>query len=415
MTSRPLEGIRVVDLTTFLSGPFGTQILGDLGADVIKVEPFSGDSSRAIPPHFVGEESAYFLGNNRNKRSIAVDLKTPDGLEVVLRLIASADVVIENFRPGICKRLGLDPEELRKERPELVWASISGFGQTGELKDQPAYDMIVQAMSGVMSLTGEPDGSPVRLGIPAGDLVAGMYAALGILASLVERRRSGEGATIDISMLDGQLAMVSYQAVYAMLSGIAPKPQGSGHDSIPTYRSFLAGDGRKLVVTANTHRMWEGLCAALGLGGLPADARFLNGSQRLKNKDALWAELEPVFLTRGAADWVSEFRRRGVPAALINNVPEALEEARRYGRNMVVTLDDHDGHRVDVLGNPIKFVREPEDPRDGEWTYPPRLGEHTESIMQSLGFDRSHIDAMVASGAVKSLVAVPIVEPGRRP
>jgi crotonobetainyl-CoA:carnitine CoA-transferase CaiB-like acyl-CoA transferase len=274
----PLNGVRVVDLTTFLSGPFCTQILADLGAEIIKVEPFGGDSSRAIPPHFVGDDSAYYLGNNRSKRSIALDLKSPEGLRIARDLIARSDVVVENFRPGVCERLGLDVDALRAERPDLVWASISGFGQTGPWRDRPAYDMIVQALSGVMSLTGEVGRAPVRAGVPIGDLVAGLYAAIGVLAGLAERGRGvAGGRTIDVSMLDCQLAMLSYQAVYAMHSGTTPAPQGRAHDSIPTYRAFTAGDGRALVVTANTERMWAGLCHVLGLSHLVDEPRFADG------------------------------------------------------------------------------------------------------------------------------------------
>ncbi|MDB5819276.1 MAG: carnitine dehydratase [Rhizobacter sp.] len=284
----PLAGYRVLDLTTFLSGPFCTQILADLGAEVVKLEAPEGDSSRAIPPHFVEGDSAYYLGINRNKQSLAVDMKNPDGLALVRKLIAEADVVVENYRPGVAMRIGLDIEALRKARPSLVWASISGFGQTGPWKDKPAYDMIVQALSGVMSLTGEPGRPAVRLGIPAGDMVAGMYAAIAINAALADRERHGEGRTIDVSMLDCQLAMLSYQSTYALVAGTTPHAQGARHDSIPTYRSFVARDGRELVVTANTERMWRGLCDGLGLGSLPPDPRFASGGKRLKNRHALW-------------------------------------------------------------------------------------------------------------------------------
>ena len=270
----PLAGLRVLDLTTFLSGPFCTHILADLGADVVKVESLDGDSSRHIPPFFVGPDSAYFLAANASKRSIAVNLKSPEGQAIAADLALRSDVLVENFRPGVSARLGLDPALLQARHPALVWASISGFGQTGPWRDRPAYDIIVQALSGVMSLTGMPDAPAMRLGIPAGDLVAGMYAAVAVLAALAERSRTGRGGRADISMLDGQLSMLSYQALYATVGGITPQPQGSRHDSIPTYRSFRGGDGRELVVAANTERMWAGLCDALGLARLVTDPRF---------------------------------------------------------------------------------------------------------------------------------------------
>jgi CoA:oxalate CoA-transferase len=398
--SRPLDGIKIVDLTTFLSGPFGTQILADLGAEVLKVEPLSGDSSRAIPPHFIGEDSAYFLGNNRNKRSIAVDLKSDDGKAIALELIAGADVVVENFRPEVCQRLGLDPEKIRAQQPSLVWASISGFGQTGEFKDNPAYDMVVQALSGVMSLTGEEGRPAMRLGIPAGDLVAGMFAAIGVLAALVRKQSTGAGALIDVSMLDGQLAMVSYQAVYAMLSGKTPLPQGAKHDSIPTYRSFLCADDRELVVTANTDRMWKSLCKVLGHPELIESPLFVDAGSRLTNREDLWQRLEAAFLKRPTTEWVKLLQDASVPVAPINTVTEALTQAESYGRDMVLPLSDDQGHKIKVVGNPVKFTGTFEQP--SSHSYPPRLGEHTREVLIQLGHDAASIDAMVSRGVVKA-------------
>ncbi|MCW2692786.1 MAG: putative acyl-CoA transferase/carnitine dehydratase [Mycobacterium sp.] len=394
----PLNGVRVVDLTTFLSGPFCTQILADLGAEIVKVEPFGGDSSRSIPPHFVGDDSAYYLGNNRNKRSIALDLKSPEGLRIARELIARSDVVVENFRPGVCERLGLDVDALRAERPDLVWASISGFGQTGPWRDRPAYDMIVQALSGVMSLTGEVGRAPVRAGVPIGDLVAGLYAAIGVLAGLAERGRGvAGGRTIDVSMLDCQLAMLSYQAVYAMHSGTTPGPQGRAHDSIPTYRAFTAGDGRALVVTANTERMWAGLCHVLGLGHLVDEPRFADAGSRLTHRDDLWQQLEKAFLAEDAATWVDRLVERRVPCALIKTVPEALDDARETGRGMVLDLESEDGRRISVLGNPLLLVGdEPAAPE-----FPPVLGEHSDELLTGLlGMEPAQVARLHREGVV---------------
>jgi CoA:oxalate CoA-transferase len=396
-SKRPLAGYRVLDMTTFLSGPFCTQILADLGAEVVKLEAPSGDSSRAIPPHFVKNESAYFLGINRNKSSIAVDMKVPAGLDLTRRLIETADVVIENYRPGVLQRMGLSIETLRQNQPKLIWASISGFGQHGPWRDQPAYDMIVQALSGVMSLTGEVDRPAVRLGIPAGDTVAGMYTAIAINAALADRERTGLGRTIDISMLDCQLAMLSYQSTYALVANAVPQPQGARHDSIPTYRSFIGGDGRELVVTANTERMWKGLCRALNCNSLVDDERFSTGALRLENRQALWPLLEQAFLTRSASDWVAILQKEGVPAALIKNVPEALQDARESGRNMILPLRDPDGDTVEVVGNPIKFSGE----ETSEATYPPRLGEDTEHILRTwLNMDATRINGLIEIGVL---------------
>lgn len=375
----PLSGYKVVDLTTFLSGPFTTQILADLGADVLKVEAPSGDSSRSIPPHFVDGDSAYYLGINRSKRSLAMDLKNPSALELLKDLIAAADVVVENYRPGVAGRMGLDISALCKANARLIWASISGFGQTGPWKDQPAYDMIVQALSGVMSITGEVNRPAVRLGIPAGDIVAGMYAAIAINAALADRERTGLGRAIDISMLDCQLAMLSYQSTYTLLAGTTPQPQGARHDSIATYRSFVGGDGRELVVTANTERMWRGLCKVILCADLVNDARFADAGSRLENREALWSILEPAFLKRPASDWIAPLQAEGVPVALIKTVPEALADARLSGRGMILPLSRYGNEKlVEVVGNPIKFTGTADHPA----AYPPRLGEGTKDVLR---------------------------------
>ncbi|MBR7839246.1 CoA transferase, partial [Actinospica durhamensis] len=351
----PLEGLRIIDLTTFLSGPSATQLLGDLGADVIKVESLDGDSSRAIVGPTVLGESAYFLANNRNKRSIAIDLKSPRGLEVFQRLLTGADIVIENFRPGVTARLGIDPETVLADRPTLIWASISGFGQDGPLRDRPAYDMVVQAMSGVMSLNGHPGAPAARLGIPAGDVVAGLYAVIGILAAVQARHETGRGRIIDVSMLRGQLAMLSYQALYTYLNGVAPGPQGAGHDSIATYRSFRGADGRELVVTANTPRMWEGLCRVLGVEDLIVDERFVDAANRLRHKEELWAILEARFAERAAAEWVDLLSAASVPVAPVKNVLEALEDARDAADGSLVVVANEQACFTNVA-TPIRFV-----------------------------------------------------------
>lgn len=397
-TSKPLAGVKVLDLTTFLSGPYCTQILGDLGADVVKVEPPEGDSSRAIPPHFVGNDSAYFLACNRGKRSIAIDLKAEGGAALVRRLIAEADVVVENFRPGVPARLGLNPDDMTRAYPNLVWASISGYGQTGPWAQRPAYDMIVQALSGVMSLTGPKGGPSVRLGIPAGDTVAGLYATIAITAALAERAVSGRGRRIDVGMLDCQLAMLSYQSAYALIAGVTPTHQGAAHDSIPTYRSFTGSDGRAFVVTANTQKMWRGLCSALGRESMADDPRFADGEVRLAHREALWAELESIFSTRGAGEWVERLTVNDVPAALIKTVPEALEDARVSGRDMILSLKGDSGNVIEVVGNPIRFC--------GTVTadlpkYPPPLGVDASDVLTSwLGFSANEVTEAIERGAV---------------
>lgn len=380
-SARPLKGVRVLDLTQFLSGPYGTMILADLGADVIKVEPPSGELSRTIAPHFVGGDSAYYLSINRNKRSVVADLKTAEGMALVRSLAAKADIVVENFRPGVLPRLGLDYAEMAKEQPGLIWCSISGFGQTGPWRDWPAYDMVVQALSGGMSMTGEPDGPPVRAGIPLGDLSAGMYAVIGMLAALHERRQTGKGRWVDIAMLDCQLSMLSYQAAYFLHSGQVPGRQGSGHDSIPTYRSFVASDGASVVVTANTEKMWRSMAQVLGVPGLASDPRFTGNTERFANRDALWPLLEQAFLARPAAEWMTLLIEAGVPAGVVNTLDRALLNEQAHARNMVVSLKAESGARgkaaIRVAGNPVKFAGEAEPAH----RFPPWLGEHTAGVV----------------------------------
>jgi CoA:oxalate CoA-transferase len=393
----PLAGYRILDMTTFLSGPFCTQILADMGAEVVKLESPEGDSSRAIPPHFVDGESAYFLGINRSKKSICIDMKSEEGAACVRRLIGQSDVVVENFRPGVMARLGFNIEESRAASPQLIWASISGFGQHGPWKDQPAYDMIVQALSGVMSLTGEPGRPAVRLGIPAGDMVAGMYAAIAVCAALTDRERTRKGAAIDVSMLDCQLAMLSYQSTYALVAGTHPQPQGARHDSIPTYRSFRARDGRELVVTANTDRMWRGLCKALELDSLVTDPDYATAAARLTNREALWEVLENAFLKCDAIDWIAPLQAQGVPVALIKTVPEALDDARVGQREMIQTLKKEDVS-IEVVGNPIKYSTPLPKP-----TYPPRLGEDTQEVLMTwLGCEQKTIETLCSTAAARS-------------
>ena len=395
----PLAGIRVLDLTTFLSGPFCTQVLADLGAEVVKIEAPEGDSSRRIPPYFVGEDSAYFLANNRTKRSVCVDMRAPEGQALVRDLVAKVDVVVENYRPGVPTRLGLDIDALRERNPALIWASITGFGLDGPWAKRPAYDMIVQALSGVMSLTGEPGRPSVRLGIPAGDTVAGLFAAVAINAALAERARTGRGRHVDVAMLDCQLAMLSYQSAYALIGGATPGPQGAGHDSIPTYRAFAARDGRQVVVTANTERMWQGLCRAVGRDDLLRDPRFADARSRLANREALWAALEPAFATRDGTEWAAILTENDVPNALVRTVPEALEDARRSGRGMIVAVEDGAGGTIEVVGSPIRMGSDVPAPA----RYPPALGADGPNVLSDwLGMDAGAIDALAGAGVLRA-------------
>ena len=394
---RPLAGVRVLDLTQFLAGPFATQILGDLGAEIIKLEAPSGDWSRSLPPHFIGPESAYYLSVNRNKKSVVADMKSAGGLALVKRLVCVSDIVMENFRPGVLDRLGLAYDELAAENEGLIWCSISGFGQDGPDRGRPAYDMIVQALSGGMSMTGEPGEPAVRAGIPIGDLCAGMYGAIGVLAALEARRRTGKGRLVDVAMLDCQVAMLCYQAAYFLHSGNEPGRQGRGHASIPTYRSFDAGNDTELVITANTERMWRALCGVLGREELADDPRFATNDDRYANRFELWPLLEAAFQERDADAWVPLLLDAGIPVGRINTLEAALSNPQIVHRDMVLELTAGDGRRVRVAGNPIKFA----DDVPPRAAFPPLLGENTREVLAGmLGLAEEEIEAALAAGIV---------------
>jgi CoA:oxalate CoA-transferase len=394
----PLSHLRVLDLTIFLSGPFATQMLGDLGAEVIKVEAPEGDMTRRLPPHFIDSESAYYLSINRNKSSLALDLKTEQGRALLRRLALASDVVVENFRPGVLDRLGLTYDDIAKEKPGVVWCSISGFGQDGPYRDRPAYDMIVQAMSGGMSLTGEPEGRSVRSGIPIGDLAAGMYAVSGILAAVIESERTGTGKWVDIAMLDCQVAMLTYQAAYYLASGEPPGRQGAGHDSIPTYRSFPCGDGRDVVITANTERMWRNLCRVLGLEQLAEDPRFVSNEMRYQNRHELWTRLEQAFAQKPAAEWADLLVAAEIPAAEVATLDKTFADPQIRHRNMLLDMPAQNGDRVRVAGNPLKFRDSPERPH----VRPPHLGADAVEILSSvLALRDDEIEDLKRAGVIR--------------
>ena len=396
LTTPTLAGVRVLDLTTFLSGPYGTQMLADLGAEVIKLEAPSGDLARVIEPHFVAEDSVYYLSINRSKQGVALDLKQAEGRDLARRLMLASDIVVDNFRPGVLARIGIDVAALRRERPELIWCSISGYGQTGPYAEKPAYDMIVQAMSGGMSLTGEPGRAAVRAGIPIGDICAGMYAATAILAALHRRHATGRGDVIDISMLDCQAAMLSYQAAYHLHAGTVPGRQGSGHDSFPTYRGFPTAAG-ELVITANTERMWEGLCRALSLDPLRDDPRFRTNRDRYDNREILWTLLEEAFGRRTATEWVPLLEAQGVPVGVVNTLDRVVADPQIVHRNMVIELSDADGRRARVMGSPFHF----EEAAAAVTTYPPKLGEHTARVLGDvLGLPPDELARLAANGTI---------------
>jgi formyl-CoA transferase/CoA:oxalate CoA-transferase len=396
-SSGPLAGLRVLDLSRILSGPFATMIFADLGAEVVKLEnPRTGDDTREWAPPFQGTESAYFLAVNRNKRGIAVDLKTDQGRAIARRLATESDVLVENFRPGTASRLGLGYDELSALNPRIIYASISGFGQTGPYRSEPGYDAIAQALGGLMSVTGESDGEPVRVGNSAADLGAGMWAAIGILAALHARTATGHGEWIDISLLDGQIAWLTYLAGGYFASGEVPRRYGSAHPTIVPYQALRTADGHLMVAVGND-TLWQRFAPLLGLDALVADPRFATNPERVVNRAALIPLIEAALATRSSAEWAELLAGAGIPAGAINDVSAALEHPQVKARDMVLSAEHPSAGTVRMVGSPIKLT--------GHVTAahraPPTLGQHTDEVLGELGYSPSELRTLRQKGVVR--------------
>ena len=375
---QPLHGIRVLDLSRVLAGPYCTMVLGDLGADVIKVELPEGDETRAWGPPFAEGESAYYLCVNRNKRSIVVDFKTAEGRDILSRLIKQSDVLVENFRPGSLARFSLDFEFASALNPNLIYCSITGFGQTGPLHDKPGYDFMIQAMGGLMSITGEPDGEPMKVGVAVADLFAGQNAVIAILAALQARTQTGKGQHIDISLFDSQLSMLANVASNYLVSGNLPKRYGNAHANIVPYQSFKASDGWFVIAVGND-KQFAKMCEVIGKRELVSDVRFSTNSARVENRDELISLLKPVFLIKTVNEWLSligdEF-----PCGAINNLEQAFSVPQVEEREMLVDMEHSEIGDLRLVGSPLKFSDTPVEYK----LPPPRLGEHTEDVLKEL-------------------------------
>jgi crotonobetainyl-CoA:carnitine CoA-transferase CaiB-like acyl-CoA transferase len=382
----PLDGVRVVEVGNYMAGPFCAMQLADLGADVVKVEnPDGGDTVRLVAPLVAGEGSA-FMRLNRNKRSIALDLKTADGKEAFRTLVATADVVVENLRPGTMTDLGLDYSALRPLNPGLVYVAASGWGQDGPLRDRPGMDIMAQARSGLMSITGAPGGDPVKIGIPVCDLVCALYGALAATAALLARRETGEGQYIDISLLESGISLAVWEAGGFFATGRVPGPLGSAHQTSAPYQAFRAADGW-LTIGATTKFTWTALCRALDLQRLLEDARYIDANLRFANRDSLAAEIEGVTSTRPVAQWIALLDEAGVPCAPIQDFGQAFSDRSLIERNYFWDAPHPTAGSVRQLGSPMRFSRTPAVRRKAG----PLLGEDTADVLSELGYEEDRI------------------------
>jgi len=403
----PLEGVRVLDLTRVLAGPYGTLILADLGAEVIKIEPPEGDGTRGSGSTSLGDtpeyykhkgESGYFMSVNRNKKGIVLDLKIESAQKVFLDLAKTADVIFENFRPGVMKRLNVDYEVVKRVNPGIIYLSLSGFGADGPLWNYPAFDLSVQAMGGGMSITGEPDRPPCRAGIPIGDLAGGMFASHAILAALYSRQRTGRGQWIDMSLLDGQISLLTYMAGYYFVSGIVPQPIGSGHQTAVPYGAFKTKD-YYIVIPATNDTFFLNLCKAFGKEEKANEPGFRSQAERTANREAVNAFVEENTRLKTNDEWMEIFGRLNIPTAPVLTVDKALSNEQVKWRGMVVEMEHS-------LGGTVRFPNTPFTRMEGidaaRYSCPPLLGQHTDLVLRDiLGYGEEQIRKLREEGAVK--------------
>lgn len=402
----PLAGLRVLDLSRVLAGPFCALMLGDMGAEVVKVESPDGDDTRQWgPPWLQGcapdgqwpGESAYYAACNRNKRGICLDLRTAAGQEVVRRLAAAADVVVENFKPGTMERWGLGYAALSQENPRLVYCNISGFGRTGPYAHLPGYDFVAQAMSGLMSITGEPPGEPQKLGVAIADLNTGMLAAYAILSALYGRQHSGRGQRVDASLLETGVFMLANVASAHLTTGQRPKRYGNAHASVVPYQVFNAADGA-LVIAVGNDRQFARVCEMLGCPELASDPRYATNPARLSNRDTLIPQLQQRFLAGKVSHWVDTCWAAGVPAGPINHVDQVFSDPQVLARGMVVEAEHPKAGPIKLVGTPVKLSETPAEVR----RHPPMLGEHTREVLSELGYSPEQVQGLLAAGAARA-------------
>lgn len=392
-----LEGIRILDLSRVLAGPWATQLLGDFGADVVKIErPGSGDDTRLWGPPWLGEESAYFLSTNRNKRSVTIDLACDEGRELVRELAAKADILLENFRVGALARLGLDPEDLMQRNPRLIVCSISAFGQSGSRAHEPGYDAMIQASAGLMSITGPEDGGPQKVGVAIADIMAGMYAANAILAALHARERTGKGQRIDVPLYDSQVAWLANQNMNYLIGGVVPGRMGTAHPNLVPYQAFATSDG-DLIIAVGNNRQFADVMECIGRGELADDPRFARNDARIEHRDELVAIIAEHLRQDTTAHWLEELARRRVPAGPINDIGEVLDNDFAKERELVRPVRNGAGHDVPLVANPVDFSATPV----AYERAPPLLGEHTGEVLHEwLGYSAETIEALRNKAAI---------------
>ncbi|MBT2730183.1 CoA transferase [Bacillus sp. ISL-75] len=385
-----LDGIRILDVSRVLAGPFCSMILGDLGAEVIKIEHYaSGDETRGWGPPFVNGESAYYLCANRNKQSMTLNLKSEEGKKIFSKLAFTSDVVIQNFKYGTLEKMGLGYSQLKTINSGLILASITGFGSTGPYKDLPGYDYIIQAMSGLMSITGEPEGSPVKVGVAIADVLTGLYTCIGILGALQHRNQTGEGQEIDISLMDCQISSLINVASNYLCSGEIPKRLGNRHPNISPYQVFNTMDG-KLVIAVGNDEQFKRFAAVLGRPELAEREEFIHNEQRLKNNDKLVAICEELLSKKPKKEWKEQLDAAGVPNGPINTIAEMFEDPQIKAREMIVEMEHPLIDHLQLTGSPLKLSATPVTMR----RHPPLFGEHTESLLESIGYNSEEISRL---------------------
>ena len=392
----PLGGIKVIDLTRVLAGPFMTQILGDLGAEILKIEtPGYGDETRTFAPKVEGE-SHYFMALNRQKKSLVIDLQKPKGADILRKLIANADVLVENFRPGVMARLGFDNEAVKAINPRLINCSISGFGMTGPLKDKPSFDIVTQAMGGVMSVNGSAGALPVKLGIPMGDMVGGIFGSIGVLSALLERQTTGTGRLVDISLHDGMLGMLGYLSQIYFITGKDPKPVGTRHPNIVPYGDYPARDGQ-IIIACLMQSFWPKLCVALDCPQLNDDPRFNTVAARLINRLEVDHIISDITSQQTVDYWVECLTKHDVPHAPVLSIGSALEHPQSIARDMVVKAMHPLVGEIQMVGRPIKFPGSPQIALNP----PPVLGQHTREILsRELNLSSNELDILTKEGVI---------------